>query len=466
MDFTAPKAPFNLAKLLLIPCLFWMSGCWNAPNQVLEERLTQAQAKLHAVRELSSMQDPVTAELVEGVERRLREVRRLITEAEYGAANRLLDEVTIKLDRHLKLDQASEQESGPLSVFGKADYRPLGGGPWKPLAGGTDLGRVESLRTGFRSQVRLITSNESKLILTAESELTLLSWAGRGDSYKLILKQGGLHIDVRKEDKISIECDALNGEFKGDAVAELALKQFTGSGYFALYEGAFSWSFGRERSLLGAHEAISWKGENQEVIQLPTAPRIESPTPHETVNVADNGKVEILFRWYTQLENSGFQLQISEKPTFVTRLVDREPITDSQMPITLKPGEYSWRVRAFSQDSRSSRIPGPFTRHMTLYVSDSGLQSERKQVDAAETAKVKGPNIYKVEIQPFGSSVIVKGRTEPAMRVKINGMSAFVSDDGSFQAVIESRKGSQIMRVEVTNPRNGARTVEERQVTL
>jgi hypothetical protein len=92
----------------------------------------------------------------------------------------------------------------------------------------------------------------------------------------------------------------------------------------------------------------------------------------------------------------------------------------------LSPGSYYWRLSA--RDSRGTEGAFSETRKFRI-----GSERERASEDKVP------PPLQLIDFLPSGALVIIKGRTEPAATIAIDGQPVDVYDDGTFTAVVKMK---------------------------
>lgn len=438
-------------------------GCFESPETEIIEKVSLAKVKISAIREHARPDDQEATDLLEHAANRISTAEKYLTEDDHFQALAVVDDLLFRLDNYLQFGE--DGGSKKLRAYGSnTSWQNQLNGDFMAIQGEEKPEEIRGLKAGFRSAIVLKLQDDTKLYLLSESEVKLTHHAS---SVTIELVQGSLRLDKPQAGQAVV---VKEGNFMAtlDTVGniELGKNAVTSSRYLGNYLGTCSWQLGSQSGSLEQLQALSYTADASEVINLPSAPRIENPENHSTQHPNDQGNAVVPFRWYTQAHNDSYQLQISEDEQFVTRVFDDPSLADSFKDVDLKAGEYNWRVRGFKQDSQGNRVPGPYTQTMVVYVSAEGLDVvPNGQSSSADPIGPK-PSVTGVTFKTIGTSIIATGRTDPSMRVKINGVSAIVSEDGQFRAIIESRAGTQTMRLVVTNPNTGAVTIQEHKIKI
>jgi len=112
-------------------------------------------------------------------------------------------------------------------------------------------------------------------------------------------------------------------------------------------------------------------------------------------------------------------------------------------------------------------VPGPFTKVMAFYVTDSQTQSVSRKNTPNPTPHEKGPPIRNSKVEIHGPMVIVSGTTIENARVRVNGESAVMLEEGRFRHIINFDKiGTHQVRITALDINTGAQTVVEKTVEI
>jgi hypothetical protein len=155
------------------------------------------------------------------------------------------------------------------------------------------------------------------------------------------------------------------------------------------------------------------------------------------------------FSWTPSANIRAYRLRVSRNPYFSSTVFDKVVNATEVKLSGLKEGTYYWVVT--SQDASGHE----------------SVESERNQftlvVRTGETVPVA------LELEPFiqhGHVIEVKGKTDPAARVMVNGQEVpVVKGDGTFSMFTrELPNGENIITVTAQNARGGVRTQQKKVV--
>ncbi len=151
---------------------------------------------------------------------------------------------------------------------------------------------------------------------------------------------------------------------------------------------------------------------------------------------------ELELSWDQVKEADGYQLQISRSRLFGEAVVDRRRVKSSATLGVNDEGNFYWRVAAYGPDG----VLGPW----------SSLRKFRAlSLDGIGWKDTVAPQLQVAKMMVNGNIVIITGRTEPGVRVEIDGQRTPVEADGSFSPVGHPRGGGPGRRQGVGGGRLG-----------
>jgi hypothetical protein len=205
-----------------------------------------------------------------------------------------------------------------------------------------------------------------------------------------------------------------------DSEATISYEQSSSTGRFAVGKGtaqvAASQS-GEVRRLDQLQQVLQQQEELGRTTGLLDPPAVIAPINSFDLNL-DRGR-ELVLSWARVKDADGYQLQISRSRLFGDAVVDRRRVKTSATLAVNDEGNYYWRVAAYGPDG----VLGPW----------SSLRKFRAlSLDGIGWKDTVAPQLQVAKMTVNGNIVIVNGRTEPGVRVEIDGQRAPVEADGSF----------------------------------
>ncbi len=156
---------------------------------------------------------------------------------------------------------------------------------------------------------------------------------------------------------------------------------------------------------------------------LPPMPLAEEPPNFKTIETAGKGKTQ--FRWSKVYNAAGYTFELADNTVFADCLERRNGYsgTSLTLPLPVK-GTYFWRVAALNEANEQGRFSD--IREFKVV----GIRQHELLVDQTP------PPLTLEPVRIFGTTAIVRGKTESHARVTVNNQLVEVREDGSFSAII------------------------------
>ena len=167
---------------------------------------------------------------------------------------------------------------------------------------------------------------------------------------------------------------------------------------------------------------------------LPGTPEIVFPQDGATY--AFQSKVpRVEMRWTPAERARSYRVVVSTDAAFRSVFADERVNGTSLLVRNLHPGNYHWRVRA--QDAEGFEGPYSAVRTVRAIYDD----------EPPSLAILSPPEMF---VSP-NAQVELKGRTEQAARVKVNGLKAPVGPDGHFSVSLTLKEGVNLVTIEAVD---------------
>lgn len=157
------------------------------------------------------------------------------------------------------------------------------------------------------------------------------------------------------------------------------------------------------------------------------SPSLAEPIDQRVFVFKEGEPSSTALRWEGVVGAAKYRLQISQQPLFGYLLLNKADITSNSVVLPdLAAGSYYWRVSAL--DGKGSE--GAFSDVRKFRI---GSSQERGPADRVP------PALQLVDFLPSGALVIIRGKTEAAASVAIDGQAVDVDDEGGFTAVVKMK---------------------------
>ena len=160
---------------------------------------------------------------------------------------------------------------------------------------------------------------------------------------------------------------------------------------------------------------------------LPDSPILVEPIDQRVFLFRRGEATSTTLQWGRVPGAATYRLQICQQPLFGLLLLDKPDISSTSVVLPdLAGGSYYWRLSARDAGGRE----GAFSETRKFRI---GAERERGPEDRVP------PALQLVDFLPSGALVIIRGRTEAAASVAIDGQPVDVEDDGAFTAVVKMK---------------------------
>ena len=274
---------------------------------------------------------------------------------------------------------------------------------------------------------------------------------GRGEPVRM--EYGWVDLETsRRPSGVETEYAAIRLET--DSEATISYEQSSATGRFAVGKGTAQVEAGQSgevRRLEQLEQVMQQADRLGNTTGLLDPPSIVGPANNFDLNI-DRSR-ELVLSWEGVKDADGYQLQISRSRLFGDAVVDRRRVKTSATLGVNDEGNYFWRVAAYGPDGTL----GPW----------SSLRKFRAlSLDGIGWKDTVPPHLQVAKMMVNGNIVIITGRTEPGVRVEIEGQRAPVSADGSFSlSVTAENEGLIDMRVSAVDA-SGNRTETKQRVFI
>ena len=193
---------------------------------------------------------------------------------------------------------------------------------------------------------------------------------------------------------------------------------------------------------LGSYEKVAFKAEDARMTRLK---EVGPPTLITPANVAIFGSEEagqLTFSWTPMQDTRAYHIRISKNPYF-TQVVDDKVVAGPQIKLAgLSEGAYYWTVQSVDVQGKES------------------IESEHNKFTIIAKAASNGLALELDPLVQHGHVIEVKGKTDPAARVMVNGDEVpVIGGDGTFRYYTQPLpQGENVITVTAQNKMGGVNT--------
>jgi hypothetical protein len=274
---------------------------------------------------------------------------------------------------------------------------------------------------------------------------------GRGEPVRM--EYGWVDLETSRRPS-GVETEHAAIRLETDSEATVTYEQTSATGRFAVGKGTAEVAAaqsGEVRRLEQLQQVLQQKETLGKTTGMLDPPNIVAPANGFDLNLDRNR--EVTLSWEPVKEADGYQLQISRSRLFGEAVVDRRRVKNSANLGVNEEGNFYWRVAAYGPDG----VLGPW----------SSLRKFRAlSLDGLSWKDTVPPRLEVAKMSANGNIIIVIGRTEPGVRVEVDGQRTPVDADGSFTLSITSAEDGLVdVKVSAVDA-SGNRTVSSQKVFI
>ncbi len=358
-----------------------------------------------------------------------------------------------ELDSIFELGQNNqERKSRFLSVQGGVEYRRGERGAWIKARTNDSLNAGDWVKTSSgTAEIRF--PDGSTYVLRQDTLVHLGADIGSSSGGEPVANiqfgwvefntaQGGSKVKTPKSEAI----------LEGDTEATISYDPNSAEGHYTTFAGSTKvTSTSGQTQQMGALQKVDQQGDELSAPQpVPPSPALAAPTNGQEIDF--DLQKELRLAWENVPSAQRYALNVSRNQIFAPNIIEIENRRRSSARLGIRgEGIFYWRVAAY--DRQGAR----------------GAWSETRSFRVASLRGVGGiedttpPDVSIVEVQTYGSLVLVNGRTEPGATVRINEEPVSVELNGSFSKTIQmTQVGFAFITVVATDAWNNSQEVKRR----
>ena len=161
---------------------------------------------------------------------------------------------------------------------------------------------------------------------------------------------------------------------------------------------------------------------------LPAAPTLLAPARGATFSYRELSP-QVTFRWNAVSGADGYRLRVSRSPDFQGVVIDQRLAATEFVYGNFKSGPYYWRVSA-------------------LHAGAEGAPSQPSTVVVSNVQRQPGLKVDFPASVVNGGECIVRGTTDPGIRIIVAGERVVIDGSGKFERAVKLKRGFNVVVVE------------------
>jgi hypothetical protein len=415
-----------------------------------------------------NLRDPGDAQNLKLAEEKLGEAKNLMIENEYQTAKFAADE-SARFSNRIAMRQGANQP--PLAgairfdeMIGRVMVKPSGSHDYIQATKTMILSEGDRIQTGSHASCRIQFPDGLITVVRPNSQVSLKSTPGTGSQRgftNLRLDTGYLTLKAPpgQEGRPTVSSQAGQAEAYQRSEVAMSYSAIEVSSEVSVYQGKALAKAGDFSKEVLKNQVVTMREDSVlgELIDLPPAPRLNTPDNYRKLEIGLENEVPVTFGWEAIPDIASYYIEISPNILFTEYIYDNPSIFNNQVEITnLKEGVYFWRVSCIDTDQRTGP-PSPVWQ----FQIGQALISEMETVDNTP------PKLKVNSISVHGYIVIISGKAEKGSEVYVNGNRA-IQDilTGEFNLTLNMPSVGIHSIAIVAQDRAGNQTRDERQVLI
>ena len=372
----------------------------------------------------------------------------------YGSALSRAREALRELDSIFELGQDNaERKSRFLSVQGGVEYRRGERGSWIKGRTNDALNPGDWVKTSGDGTAEIRFPDGSTYVLRHDTLVHLGTdiYSSTGAEPVANIEFGWVEFNTAQGES-KIKTPKSEAILKGETEATITYDPNRASGHYTTYAGgAQVTSTTGQTQQLSALQQVDQRGDQLSPPKsVPPSPRLTRPAHNQEIDFDTQQELRLV--WETVSQAQRYVLNVSRSQIFATNVIADDNRRKPSARLGIRgEGIFYWRVAAYNR----AGAQGAWSETRSFRVA--ALRGVSDVVDKTP------PDLANIEVQPYGSLVLVNGRTEPGATVKINDEPVSVELDGAFSKTIQmTQVGYAFITIVATDAWNNSKEVQRR----
>ena len=317
-----------------------------------------------------------------------------------------------------------------MTIQGDVEYRRREGGEWEEAKSHTPLHVGDYVRTSAGASAEILFGDRSVYTVRPHTQF-LVSGSGTGApgaEQTIEMEYGWVDLATNARPN-NVKTPGAEARVQRDSEGFVTFDKISKRGRYGALRGGMDVESkgGMKRTVDTFHQVVQTGDLLSEPQSLPGRPQPLEPADNLEV---DPTKVpRLVLAWRPVAGVSRYALQVSRNHLFVDNVIDVENRAKTHATLGLRgEGTFQWRVAAYDKGGS----PGPWSPARKFRVAALRTGGGEKNANP--------PQLDLEDVKSYGSIFIVRGKSDPGVRVEINGEPVKVSADGSFQKTVQFTK--------------------------
>lgn len=338
-----------------------------------------------------------------------------------------------------------------VTIQGTVEFRRGEVGDWQPAKSRISLEPGDYVRTSSGS-AEIVFADGTFYTVRANTQFIVASVRGAdgGEGQAIRMDYGWVDLSTRAKPS-QVATPGVQTRVRESSEAFVSYDRAAGQGRFGAVSGGLdvASSTGLKRSVGPLEQVVQSGGQLSAAERLPAVPLLREPADLVEVDFDPRDRRaagKLALAWEPVSGSTRYALQVGRNHLFVDNVIDVASRTKTTATLGLRgEGNFVWRVAAIDGDG----VQGPWSepRKFRVAALPGGVGGASAGGTGAPPDKTP-PQLDLEDVKPYGTVLIVGGKTEPGARVSINGEPVEVDLDGSFNKAIQmNREGWSTLEI-------------------
>ncbi len=351
-----------------------------------------------------------------------------------------------------------------VMVQGTVEYRRGEDGDWQPAKSRISLEPGDYVRTSSGS-AEIVFADGTFYTVRANTQFIVASVRGAdgGEGQSIRMDYGWVDLSTRAKPS-QVATPGVQARVRESSEAFVSYDRVAGQGRFGAVSGGVDLASetGLKRSVGPLEQVVQSGGQLSAAERLPAVPRLSEPADLAEVDFDPRrAGGRLALGWEPVSGAARYALQVGRNHLFVDNVIDVASRTKTTATLGLRgEGNFAWRVAAIDREG----VQGPWSEPRKFRVAAlSGSRGAASAGVAGAPRDKTPPRLDLEDVKPYGTVLIVGGKTEPGARVSINGEPVEVDLDGTFNKAIQmNREGWSTLKIRAVDAEGNPNVLERK----
>ncbi|HXU44862.1 MAG TPA: FecR domain-containing protein [Thermoanaerobaculia bacterium] len=319
-----------------------------------------------------------------------------------------------------------------ISLQGEVEYRRGESGDWLEAKNRVALKPGDYVRTSDGGSAEIMFANGTFYTVRPKTQVIVSTGLGRSGEEEQSIRMDYGWVDLSTRQRPSqVVTPGSQARIRAQSDAFVTYDRDAREGRIGALRGSIEVTSPTGlRQVVGNLQQVVQKGD-----QLSAPARLLDPpklaTPNDNLELELERTRTLALRWEPVPGAASYALEVGRNHLFVNNVIADSGRRKTTATLGLRgEGSFLWRVAAVD----GAKTQGPWSEPRKFRVASIRIASPNGERDT------KPPALDLDDIKPYGTILIVGGKTEPGARLSINGEAVEVDPNGAFNKAIQITK--------------------------